>query len=189
MTFIVSNFYFAGIWSFESMAYLRFTWRLYKMPGFRYCVGLMCIGPVALPLLWIIQIFVFDLKGQWTVLGESIPSGLLLLFALDFLAFPTTPVHEWPRNDEQLASIQFRRSLLHLFLGGNNNFGMKLMDALWTAKHGDLSRLERYLADSRQARSVLELCCLEQQAEAEKKARLSRRKAAPGTEDSDGPAE
>ncbi|CAK0792427.1 unnamed protein product [Prorocentrum cordatum] len=181
--------YIAGIWSFESLAYLRFTWKLYKTPGFRYGVGLMCIGPVLLPLLWMSQILLFGLQSQWSVLGESVPSGFLLLFSLDFLAFPTTPVHEWPRNSEQLASTQFRRSVLHLFLGGNNNFGVKLMDALWTAQHGDLSRLERYLADPGQARAVLELCCLEQQAEAEKKHRLSRRKGAAGTEDGDEPAE
>ncbi|CAK0890383.1 unnamed protein product [Prorocentrum cordatum] len=189
MIFICSNLYLAGIWSFESLAYLRFTWKLYRRPGFRYCVGLMCIGPVFLPLLWIFQILAFDLQSQWTVLGQSIPSGLLLLFALDFLAFPATPVHEWSSNDEQLASTQFRRSLLHLFLGGNNSFGMKLIDALWTAEHGDLSRLERYLADPRQAPSVLALCRREQRAEAEDRSGRLRRKAAPGAEGSDGPAE
>lgn len=155
--YVLVSFNSAGIWSFESGLYLDFTWHIFRRSEYKWCIGIMASGPVLLPILWLIQIIIYDLENQLSVLEGSSLSGLLLLFALSSLAFKNTPIHHW-RTSEEFLRIKFRRSILHLFFSNNASFGMKVVDALWVADYGDLSRLKHYLADASQADIVHRIC-------------------------------
>ena len=151
-----------GIWSFDSGEYLHFSWDIIQAPEYKWCVGLMSLAAILLPVLWTGQILAFNLQDQWRVLQGSILSGVLLLFALNQLAFPNVPRHDWGSDFKK---ITFRRPFLHLFLGTNKSFALKLIDALWAAQHGDASRLRRYLVDANLAPVVLQICSEAQEAE------------------------
>ncbi|CAE8593282.1 unnamed protein product [Polarella glacialis] len=166
MLFVVLNFAREGIWSFESAAYLQFTWLVTGRATYRRLVAVMALAPIVLPTLWLIQIVLFDLEGQFEVFRASTLSGLLLLFALDMLAFPSVPVHDW-RASADFLRLKFRRPLAHLLLGRNSSFGMKLVDALFAAELGDTSRLRRYVeGPPSQVDVVLRMCLQAQRAEA-----------------------
>ncbi|CAE7378163.1 unnamed protein product [Symbiodinium natans] len=152
------------VWSFDCGAYLQFSWDIVRTPEYRWSVGLMALAAILLPIIWILQILIFNLPDQLDVLRGSILSGLLLLFALDQLAFPSIPCHDWASPFQDLT---FRRPMLHLILGTNKSFGLKLVDALWAAELGDLSRLRRYLPDPDNAEEVLRICREVQRAEAD----------------------
>ncbi|CAE7230899.1 unnamed protein product [Symbiodinium pilosum] len=87
----------------------------------------------------------------------------------DQLAFPSVPCHDWA---SEFQSLTFRRPMLHLILGSNKSFGLKLVDALWAAELGDLSRLRRYLHDPESAEEILRICRDVQRAEADASRRL-----------------
>eukprot|EP00933_Yihiella_yeosuensis_P011089 TRINITY_DN1180_c0_g1_i2.p1 TRINITY_DN1180_c0_g1~~TRINITY_DN1180_c0_g1_i2.p1 ORF type:complete len:361 (+),score=41.29 TRINITY_DN1180_c0_g1_i2:90-1085(+) len=177
LLFVLGAFLMEGIWSFESAAYLQFTWQITREPLYRYCVAVMTIAPLVLPVIWIVQIVYYDLENQIAVLKGSALSGVLLLFSLNLLAFPSVPYHDWCAN-ERFQALRFRRNLLHLFLGRNATFGMKLVDGLWAAQNGDPSRLERYLQDTGQVADVLRICQQAQQSENElREVRTSLRRA------------
>lgn len=167
------NFAIQRLWSFESARYLNFSWHLYKAPAYRWCVALMACGPVVLPFMWFGEIVAYNLwDNQLNVLRRCAIAALVLLWALNILAFPTTPVHYWQSNADFL-DLRFRRSILHLFFGSNAGFGMKFVDALWTAQHGDLSRLKRYATDPDKADEMLRICRQAQKTECEYKANLA----------------
>lgn len=161
LVFIVWRSLERGLWSFESARYLDFTWHLSKTRAYRLCVGAMAVGPVVLPLLWFVQVMIWtwgeQRSQQLGVMISCTPNGLLLLLSLDMLAFPTYPVHYWGGNPDFLR-LHFRRSWLSLLLQRNSSFGCKLMDALWTAEHGDLSRLKRFVPDPHEIEYVLDVC-------------------------------
>jgi len=154
------------IWSFESAAYLQLSWDVVDRVEYRWSVGLMALSAVLLPVVWMVQIVLFNLPDQFSVLRGSILSGLLLLFALDQLAFPRLPRHDWAEADFEI--LTFKRPLLHLILGNNKSFGLKLIDALWTAEYGDFRRLKRYIPDPNQASEYLRICRDVQRKEAER---------------------
>ncbi|OLQ04405.1 hypothetical protein AK812_SmicGene12521 [Symbiodinium microadriaticum] len=153
-------------------AYLQFSWDIVRMPEYRWSVGLMALAAMLLPVVWILQILMFNLPDQLNVLKGSVLSGLLLLFALDQLAFPSVPCHDWASQFQNLA---FRRPFLHLILGSNKSFGLKLVDALWAAELGDFSRLRRYLPDPDIAEEVLRICREVQRSESDIRSRFRMR--------------
>lgn len=160
------------VWSFDCGAYLQFSWDIVRMPEYRWSVGLMALAAMLLPVVWILQILMFNLPDQLNVLKGSVLSGLLLLFALDQLAFPSVPCHDWASQFQNLA---FRRPFLHLILGSNKSFGLKLVDALWAAELGDFSRLRRYLPDPDIAEEVLRICREVQRSESDIRSRFRMR--------------
>merc|ERR1711974_147043 len=105
-------------------------------------------------------------------------------FALNLLAFPTAAVHTWDSCDEFLA-LTFRRHWLCLLMQTNAGFGAKLVDALWTAQHGDMSRLRKYSPDPGQADKVLEICRRAQQVEVQARKTLELATLGHALEDSD----
>ena len=98
------------------------------------------------------------------------------------LVVPGIPVHDWHKCDDFL-KIEFQRKIAHLFdpLHGNNtNFGLQLVNALYSAEHGDLELLRFFLAVPHpdpecrlkqgcqcKAHRVLRICCSAEDAEAE----------------------
>mmetsp|Transcript_41098 Transcript_41098/g.84482 ORF Transcript_41098/g.84482 Transcript_41098/m.84482 type:complete len:133 (+) Transcript_41098:167-565(+) len=130
----------------------------------------MALAATLLPVMWILQILLFNLPDQLNVLKGSVLSGLLLLFALDQLAFPSVPCHDWA---SQFQTLAFRRPILHLILGSNKSFGLKLVDALWTAELGDFS----YLPDPDSAEEVLRICREVQHSESDIRSRFRMRDA------------
>jgi len=172
LLYIVARFASASIWSFEEAKYLNFTWLLPRQRPYQYCIAFMASGPVLLPIVWFIQVIIWtdgrEEVNQLTVMKSCTLSGVMLLFSLDLLAFPTAPSHDWHSSPEFL-KLTFRRSLVSLFLGRNNSFGLKLMDALWTAQHGDSSRLKRYVPNPGMVSKVLQICTRAQEREAKDK--------------------
>mmetsp|Transcript_135185 Transcript_135185/g.432102 ORF Transcript_135185/g.432102 Transcript_135185/m.432102 type:complete len:361 (-) Transcript_135185:119-1201(-) len=172
LLFILWSFAAAGSWSFESARYLNFTWHLARKRPYRVCVALMSAGPVLLPVTWFLQVVVWTSGNEalinLSVMKSCTMSGLMLLFSLNLLAFPTAPVHFW-HGCEEFLELRFRRSCLSLFLQSNSSFGMKLMDALWTAQHGDSSRLRRYVPEEGDVERVLDICRRAQREEAQNK--------------------
>eukprot|EP00441_Pelagodinium_beii_P017346 CAMPEP_0197663258 /NCGR_PEP_ID=MMETSP1338-20131121/56741_1 /TAXON_ID=43686 ORGANISM="Pelagodinium beii, Strain RCC1491" /NCGR_SAMPLE_ID=MMETSP1338 /ASSEMBLY_ACC=CAM_ASM_000754 /LENGTH=260 /DNA_ID=CAMNT_0043241541 /DNA_START=253 /DNA_END=1035 /DNA_ORIENTATION=+ len=163
LLFILSSFLQRNIWSFESAAYLQFSWDIGQMPQYKQCVYLMAAGPLFLPLIWLLQIILYDLEDQIEVLKSSVLSGLLLLFALDHLAHPgLSSAHEW--HNSEFLQLHFQRPILHLLFVSNKNFGLKLVDALWAAEHGDWSRLQKCV-DADDAKDVLRICQERQKSE------------------------
>mmetsp|Transcript_43833 Transcript_43833/g.121792 ORF Transcript_43833/g.121792 Transcript_43833/m.121792 type:complete len:365 (-) Transcript_43833:121-1215(-) len=158
-----------GLWSFENGGYLRFTWNIARSPMYGYLVVAMSVSPLMLLIVWFIGAHVFpkspkSLDNNFYIMEGSLLSICLLLFSLNRLAFPSTPVHHWKR--EEMLLLKFRRSLLHFLLGSNASFGMKLTDSLWTAQieselHGQLpegSGLLRYFWSRDAAEAALSVC-------------------------------
>lgn len=154
-------------WSFESGSYLYFTWHFKRSWQYVWCVRIMALSPVILPFLWIVQAFLYTDSSDFVVnlelMWDCTPSGLLLTFALCRLV-PNCPVHYW-RDCQEFQGTMFRRSFISMFLGTNASFGLKLVDALWTADHGDATRLTRYVPNPNEARLLLEACKRAQLAE------------------------
>lgn len=179
LVYILSSFVRRQFWSFEDAAYVHFTWHLPRQRPYRCCVGLMALGPVLMPMFWLWNVVMYtsghDFSTNVLLMRRSALSGFFLLFSLNLLAFPTTPVHDWRACPDFLA-LRFRRSLLSLLLSRNASFGMKFMDALWTATSGDTSRLSRYLADPGESDRVLGICrrALECEARYRKETELAR---------------
>lgn len=158
------------IWDFQSGEYLHFTWNLPKRRPYQWLLVVMAFAPVILMVVWIFQIsayadeFVYDINAR--VLYSVLLPFIFFVVSLLVLAFPHTPSHAWDNDD--MEQLMFRRSWASMFFQRNEKFGMKLMDALWTAQNGDLSRLARYLHDPSGAEAVLEICQRAQQAEADR---------------------
>jgi len=161
MVFIIYTFAAVGTGDFGSARYLHFTWHLARRKPYQYAVALMAVGPVLLPAVWFFQVVWYTTdKEQYVnlwVMKECTVSGLLLLFSLNLLAFPSAAVHRWDSSPDFMA-LHFRRSWLCLFLQSNYSFGAKLVDALWCAQQDDSSRLERYVPEPGMAEKVLLIC-------------------------------
>jgi len=168
MIYMLVNLWRRCIWSFEGAAYLDFTWHISKTPTYRRLIALMSIGPICLPILWIAQIWLFELEDQLSVLKASTLSGIMLLWAMNRLAFPNTPVHFWSKSQE-FRALTFQRSLLHLLLSSNKSFGLKLVDALWRAEYGDLTGLKRYCPNPDTVADVFRICQSAQRVEVEER--------------------
>jgi len=157
------------IWDFQSGAYLHFTWALPKKRPYQVLLVVMASAPVFLVAVWVFQLcayadkFVYDVNAR--VLYSCLLPFVFFVVSLMTLAFPHSPTHAWDSDD--MDELMFRRSWIAMFFQRNEKFGMKLMDALWTAQNGDLSRLGRYLFNPAAAEAVLEICQRAQQAEAE----------------------
>lgn len=169
MVFIVYTFAAVGTRDFGSARYLHFTWHLARRKPYQFAVALMALGPVLLPAIWFCQVIWYtNHKEQYInvwVMKECMLSGLLLLFSLNLLAFPTAAVHRWDNSPDFMA-LQFRRSWPCLLLQRNYSFGGKLVDALWCAEHGDSSRLEKYVFKPSMVQKVLLICSGAQEHEA-----------------------
>jgi hypothetical protein len=159
------------LWSFESFEYLEFTLNVYKTRKYKCCIGIMFIGPIVLPLLWIAQIIVYQLADQTLAFQRCTLHGILLVWGLTGLWDPHFPQHEWRAwmEDFNEAGIQLRRPLLHLLLSSNKTFVLRLNDAFSSAQHGDLGRLRRYLRDPSQASHALQIWMKLQRCETERK--------------------
>lgn len=157
------------IWSFERGDYLSFTWKLKRSPQFKAYVAAMCFAPFALGAMWLLGSLLFPShpevkKAEYNNLCVFYDVWLnfaLLTFSLNALLFPTDPVHYWDLED--LQKLRFRRSILHLLLGSNSNFGLKLVDGLWTARSemdvesrlSEKSRMQRYFWSREDAERAL----------------------------------
>merc|ERR1712060_662546 len=64
--------------------------------------------------------------------------------------------HYWHKV-EDFQNIKFARPFLHVLFGNNQNFGLRLIDAVFTASRGDKSRLESYLPDPSKADEVVKV--------------------------------
>merc|ERR1712194_640795 len=155
MVYIVFKFVPQRFWSFEDARYLLFTEQLPKSMYYIWLVRGMAVAPVLLLVLWVVQIIMFDLQDQWHVLQSSIFNTILLLFALDKLC-RVPAVHNW-HCSKDFEALTFYRPFLHLVFGTNVNFSLKLTDAVFSAMHGDKSRLERYLPDPTEVMQVVEI--------------------------------
>jgi len=161
------------IWSAEKGAYLYFSWHIKRTWWYRKLVWVMLIGSFGLPVVWVIQIFVYtsggELQANLDVLGGSFFSGFALVSSLAHLYDPREKVHHW--DSQEFKDATFNRSLQSLWYGNNASFGLKLVDSLWTAQNGDLSSLKRYVPAPGQAERLLEVCRQAQRGEAEERAR------------------
>lgn len=169
------------VWSFESGAYLHFTWTHWKSPICLQIVSLMSLTPMLLLMAWCAGAYLYpEGRHSWQhnvhIMLTSVLSIIVLLFSLNMLTYRTTPVHHWSRED--MLSLNFRRGWCHLFCGCNGNFGIKLTDALWTARFelevlGKLppeSRLVRRFWSSDEALRALQLCQAAQKTEVQQRA-------------------
>eukprot|EP00411_Alexandrium_monilatum_P019331 CAMPEP_0175247504 /NCGR_PEP_ID=MMETSP0093-20121207/33655_1 /TAXON_ID=311494 /ORGANISM="Alexandrium monilatum, Strain CCMP3105" /LENGTH=85 /DNA_ID=CAMNT_0016541687 /DNA_START=135 /DNA_END=392 /DNA_ORIENTATION=+ len=70
----------------------------------------MASAPVLLLFVWFFGAHLYgtdrSLNNDFEVMEGSLLSLFLLLFALDILAFPTTPIHRWRHED--MAGLKFR---------------------------------------------------------------------------------
>eukprot|EP00419_Tripos_fusus_P072876 CAMPEP_0172882138 /NCGR_PEP_ID=MMETSP1075-20121228/119343_1 /TAXON_ID=2916 /ORGANISM="Ceratium fusus, Strain PA161109" /LENGTH=131 /DNA_ID=CAMNT_0013734747 /DNA_START=297 /DNA_END=689 /DNA_ORIENTATION=- len=127
------------------------------------------VAPFLLLVLWLFGAEAYSKSEQrldvnFQIMQDRVLTILFLLLSLNFLAFPSVPVHSWSRED--MHRLNFHRSILHLIFGTNGNFGMKMTDALWTARmeleqNGHLaedSRLHHYFKTSEDAKLALEIC-------------------------------
>jgi len=146
------------IWSFERGDYLCFTWKYERSNPFKAYVAVMCLAPFVLGCVWLVGCLFFPSHPEnqaapdnnLTVFYDVWLNFGLLVFSLSALLFPLTPVHYW--DVKGLRGLRFRRSILHFLLATNGNFGLKLVDGLWTARSemdvegqlSDNSRMVRY---------------------------------------------
>eukprot|EP00971_Amphidinium_carterae_P018724 369276-Amphidinium_carterae.1 len=149
LTFIVVQAVRMRLWCFDVGSYLQFTYELHRRFEYRVCAYIMSFAPLVLPVMWVMQIIVFDLEDQWSVLQGNTLSGILLLWSLSVLAVPEGGGHDW-RASADFMHFKFRRPICHLLMGTNARFALKLSDALWTSKHGDSRRLERLVTEASQ---------------------------------------
>lgn len=158
------------IWDFQSGAYLHFTWGLPRKKPYQVLLVVMASAPIILVAVWIFQLFAYADEFVYDVNARVLYSVLLpfifFVMSLLTLAFPHTPMHAWDGDD--MEKLMFRRAWIAMFFQRNEKFGMKFMDALWTAQNGDFSRLARYLLDPSAAETALEICRRAQQTEADR---------------------
>jgi len=169
-----------SVWSFEDGNYLHFTWHRTRTQTYRWLVRLMIAAPFLLLVLWLFGAEAYSkseerLDANFQIFQDRVLTILFLLLSLNFLANPSVPIHSWSRED--MHRLNFHRSILHLIFGSNGNFGMKMTDALWTARmeleqNGTLSedcRLYHYFKTPEDAQLALEICEKAQRAEASRK--------------------
>lgn len=168
LLYALGSFAKMRIWSFESGRYLHFTWHFVRTEAYRLLVGVMASAPCLLMIIWFFGAYFYpkssdSYQNNFVIMQESLLSIVILLFSLNLLAYPSIPVHHW--DQEEMERLNFKRGLFHLLLGSNGNFGLKLTDALWTARfelqiHGHLrgSRLLRYFRTIEEAELALEIC-------------------------------
>lgn len=188
---VLVAFFWRGnrFWSFDEGAYLHFTWHLPRRPWYRRLVVVMASAALVLPLVWIVQAYLYDDQHR---LGADVKvflaewfTGLSMLFSLVKLgAFrlklgaclsPSFGLQEgvrywWVRGaSDHVKERRFRRPgwLFDSFMEHNAGFGGKLLDALWAAEHRDLTKLAACLEsqDVEEARAFLEECRAAQRAE------------------------
>lgn len=168
LLYVLGCFMMQGpFWSFEDGSYIHFTWRIVRSTTYMSCVSVMTVSAVLLPLLWIVQVFLYT-KGQMysnnlKVFVHSWKSGLLLVLALVKLgSFRMIPYWHTRRSSDPVQSVSLRRRPLQMFLSANASLGPKLLDALWAAENGDLRRLQASLKDPAAADGFLAACKREQ---------------------------
>jgi len=167
----VSFFLQGPFWSFGDGKYVHFTWRIPRHPIYQYCVWTMTIAAIILPVLWIAQVFVYTegemMSNNIAVFVHSWKSGFLLLFALGRLgsfrlglcSLSRAPSY-WRvrRSSDPIQNVALARRPEQMFTSANTSLEPMLLDALWAAEHGDLSRLARCLRDPGGAEQLWQSC-------------------------------
>jgi len=157
------------IWSFETGDYLDLTWKFKRSPPFKAYVAAMCLSSIVLGIVWLWGSLMFPSHPEiedapynnLSVFYDVWLNFALLVFSLNALLFPLDPVHNWELKE--LQKLRFRRSILHLLLGTNTNFVLKLIDGLWTARSemdvegrlSEKSRMQRYFWSREDAEQAL----------------------------------
>eukprot|EP00927_Polykrikos_kofoidii_P086433 TRINITY_DN968_c0_g1_i1.p1 TRINITY_DN968_c0_g1~~TRINITY_DN968_c0_g1_i1.p1 ORF type:complete len:321 (+),score=19.46 TRINITY_DN968_c0_g1_i1:69-1031(+) len=173
-----------GLRTFEDGAYVHFTWRLPREWWYRLLVGMAVVGPIIMPVLWLIQIILeYDLGSKLFMVNLNVlvgewATGIGLLFSLMRLgAFRVVgcqlrgaPQYWHVRSaSDSIKDLKLCRTFPEGLIQSNTGFGSRLEDALWCAANGDITKLEYCLRDRTQAESVLEMCRLDQQVESERR--------------------
>eukprot|EP00927_Polykrikos_kofoidii_P086434 TRINITY_DN968_c0_g2_i1.p1 TRINITY_DN968_c0_g2~~TRINITY_DN968_c0_g2_i1.p1 ORF type:complete len:327 (+),score=22.93 TRINITY_DN968_c0_g2_i1:83-1063(+) len=171
--------------TFEDGAYVHFTWRLPREWWYRLLVGMAAVGPIIMPLLWLIQItldYVDDdpdlfwvnlrvLVGEWTT-GVGLLFSLMRLGAFRIVGCQLrgAPQYWHVRSaSDSIKDLKLRRTFPEGLIQSNTGFGSRLEDALWCAANGDITKLELCLRDRTEAESVFEMCRRDQQIESERR--------------------
>eukprot|EP00931_Biecheleriopsis_adriatica_P025862 TRINITY_DN15794_c0_g1_i2.p1 TRINITY_DN15794_c0_g1~~TRINITY_DN15794_c0_g1_i2.p1 ORF type:complete len:215 (-),score=24.77 TRINITY_DN15794_c0_g1_i2:116-760(-) len=143
-----------GDWDFRSAKYLAFTWNLEQNRVYRILGMLVALGPCLTGLVLLCT------PKNWESIFLEVRLVLNLMIIVHFvkmILIPRTPVHHFEMHSQFVEQVSFRRRWYTMFYYGNDRFGAYVVDALWRAQHGHLSRLRELLQDPSSADAVLEM--------------------------------
>lgn len=131
----------SGVWSFEEMAYIEFSFDTYASRNYKIGSLSMALGPLALAILWGSQVVIYQGDGEWEAFKKSIPSMFVLILAVKTICLPWVRGHHWNTNGatEEFLKLRLRRPIKMLnptdTSGHNSVFSLNFAHALWLAKH------------------------------------------------------
>jgi len=132
----------SGIWSFETLAYLEFTEHMYSSMTYKVGSALMAISPVALVLLWVTQMIVFNLGDQTEALISSLPALGVLLIAIKTICYPWVRGQRFQEHGDihEVLNLRVKRPIMHINPANasahNAIWSLNIMRALLLAKLG-----------------------------------------------------
>eukprot|EP00930_Biecheleria_cincta_P061969 TRINITY_DN47499_c0_g1_i1.p1 TRINITY_DN47499_c0_g1~~TRINITY_DN47499_c0_g1_i1.p1 ORF type:complete len:313 (-),score=33.22 TRINITY_DN47499_c0_g1_i1:405-1343(-) len=158
--------------SFADGEYVHFAWRLPREHWYRTLVSVMMAVAIALPLIWLGQSFLYraDTVRFWSNIQAFLAEWytglgfLLSLVKLGSLRIVRCRLRDAPKYwhvrtaSESIRGRMLRRPMPEGFLESSAVLGAKILDALWCAQHGDITKLESCLANKDEAKEVLEDC-------------------------------
>lgn len=148
--------------SLGSGRYLRITWSLERRKMYRCCVALLAIGPMFLCTLVFVFAVVNACRGSSDtfklVVSEFFSNNLcdaaMMLLSVKYMMYPRLPVHDWARDFD---GITFKRSFMQMLTQTNDDFGVRLVDAVYRANYGHLEAFTALLPEGASSQSILDI--------------------------------
>merc|ERR1719343_98327 len=109
----------------------------YKVGG-----ALMAISPVALMLVWVTQIIMFDLEDQADPFITSLPANIVLLVAIKTICLPWVRGQRFQEHggSDEVLNLRIKRPITHMnptdASAHNSIWSLNIMRALLLAKLG-----------------------------------------------------